>query len=100
MKKLIFIAMVASLFAGIKNDSIDVHLEINHAFTLISFLFSIYVLCILYIRTFIFRLNLELVELNHILIDSDKYFIFKYTLPNYIVIQIVSGFGFLIMIFK
>ena len=76
------------------------HLEINHAFTLISFIFSISILCILYIRTFIFRLNLELVELNHMLIDSDKYFIFKYSLPIYIVIQIVSGFGFLIMIFK
>ena len=76
------------------------HLEINHAFTLISFIFSISILCILYIRTFIFRLNLELVELNHMLIDSDKYFIFKYTLPIYFVIQIVSGFGFLIMIFK
>ena len=76
------------------------HLEINHAFTIIPFIFSISILCILYIRTFIFRLNLELVELNHILIDSDKYFIFKYTLPIYIVIQVVSGFGFLIMIFK
>lgn len=76
------------------------HLEINHAFTLIPFIFCISILCILYIRTFIFRLNLELVELNHMLIDSDKYFIFKYSLPNYIVIQIVSGFGFLIMIFK
>ena len=76
------------------------HLDINHAFQLIPLIFSISIVCILYIRTFIFRLNLDLVELNHVQIDSDKYFIFKYCLPTYIVIQIVNGFGFLIMIFK
>tara|TARA_B110001454_G_C12680241_1_gene417710 strand:- start:86 stop:1120 length:1035 start_codon:yes stop_codon:yes gene_type:complete len=75
-------------------------LDINRAFELIPLIFSISIVCILYIRTFIFRLNLELVELNHMQIDSDKYFIFKYCLPTYIVIQIVNGFGFLIMIFK
>ena len=76
------------------------NLHINYAFSFICIQFYISTIFIMYLRTFIFRLNLDLVESNYLHIENDKYFIFKYTLPIYFVIQVVSGFGFLIMIFR
>jgi len=52
------------------------------------------------IRTFIFRLNLCLLENNQTLINVDKYYIFKYIVPVYIVLHVISALGFFITIFK
>ena len=75
-------------------------IDMNYVFTYILLIFSLSTLIIIYLRTFIFRLNLDLVEMNHMQIDSDKYFIFKYIVPIYLLIHLLSGFGFIIMIFN
>ena len=85
-----------TIFAYASETAID----INYIFSYIILIFSFSTFFLIYLRTFIFRLNLDLIEMNHIQISSDKYFIFKYVVPNYLLIHLISAFGFLIMIFN
>ena len=60
---------------------------------MISFIFMIIT------RLFMHKLNLSLAELNHVKIDHDKYYIFKYCIPLMIVSFLMSAFGILIAFF-
>ena len=62
--------------------------------------FFICITYIIFLRGFLFRLNVELIEKNEISIDSDHLFIYKYCIPIYIFMWITIGFSFLIMFFK
>ena len=69
-------------------------------FMFIYFSFVISLIYLMFLRAFLFRLNIELIEKNQLSIDSDKYFIFKYCMPLYISMWIAIGFSFLILFFK
>ena len=95
---LIFIAsIVLTAFSFGTDNYFNV---MSNNLSMISSYIAFSLIFVVILRTFIFRLNLDLIEQNHISIDSDKYFIFKYCLPMYISMHIVSGFAFIIMIFK
>ena len=69
-------------------------------FSQIFLVFNLSLIFVSVIRTFIFRLNLCLLENNQTLINVDKYYIFKYVIPVYIVLHVISALGFFITIFK
>lgn len=89
--------MIAFSF-GIESNYYVQSLSIS--FSNIYFSFVISLIYLIFLRAFLFRLNIELIEKNQISIDSDDYFIFKYCLPIYLSMWITIGFSFLILFFK
>ena len=104
LSRTISILMGTSILFGMVHCSLVFYLytpqSLGLPFSQIFLVFNLSLIFVSVIRTFLFRLNLCLLENNQALIDVDKYYIFKYIIPVYIVLHVISALGFFITIFK